>query len=113
MIAKLRSLNYLNDKAFAQTWAGLRVQNRGYGARRIELELKIKGIDPSVIRETIHDTFKQTSERESAQKLLHKRFRDASFAEPKNLRRAVALLQRRGYGNMVIFELLQIRVDED
>jgi hypothetical protein len=33
--------------------------------------------------------------------------------ETKVLRRAVALLQRRGYGDKVIFDLLKYSIDED
>jgi SOS response regulatory protein OraA/RecX len=44
VIAKLRSLNYLDDLSFAQIWARSRLESRGYVPRRVEQELRLKGI---------------------------------------------------------------------
>ena len=107
MIEKLRSLNYVNDHSFARTWALSRVQDRGYGPGRIERELTTKGISPSVIGEIIGEIFDQENERETAKKIILKRFGETNLKEPKTLRRAVALLLRRGYSEQVILDLLQ------
>jgi regulatory protein len=113
VIAKLRSLNYLDDLSFAQIWARSRLESRGYGPRRVEQELRLKGIDAGVIRDTMQQSLTHTSEQESARKILTKRFGDASLQDAKAQRRAVALLQRRGFGSKVIFDLLKYRIDED
>ena len=113
VIAKLRSLNYLDDLSFAQIWVRSRLVSRGYGPRRVEQELRLKGIDASVIRETMLESLKNTSEQESARTILTKRFGGASLQDSKAQRRAVALLQRRGFSSKVIFDLLKYRVDED
>jgi len=113
VIAKLRSLNYLDDLSFAQIWARSRLESRGYGPRRVERELSQKGIDSKVIRETLHQILQQTSEQESARKILTKRFGGTSLQDDKAQRRAVALLQRRGFSSKVIYELLKYRIDED
>jgi regulatory protein len=105
-IRKLRELNYLNDDAFAESWAQYRVKNKGYGPRRIEQELRAKGIEPSLTREAIHALFERGSEKEYAAKLLQRKFRKEQLSDPKTLRRAIAFLQRRGYSSAVIFELL-------
>ena len=113
VIAKLRSLHYLDDLSFAQIWARSRLESRGYGPRRVEQELRLKGIDTNVIRETIQQSLNHTSEQESARKILTKRFGGASLQDAKAQRRAVALLQRRGFSSNVIFDLLKYRIDED
>ena len=113
VIDKLRSLHYLDDLSFAQLWARSRLESRGYGPRRVEQELRIKGIGANVIRETIQQSLNHRSEQESARKILTKRFGDASLQDAKAQRRAVALLQRRGFSSQVIFDLLQYRIDED
>ncbi len=113
VIAKLRSLNYIDDVSFAQIWARSRLESRGYGPRRVEQELRIKGIAANVIKETLRQSLQQTSEPESARKLLTKRFGGASLQDAKSQRRAVALLLRRGFSSKVIFDLLKYRIEED
>ena len=113
VVDKLRSLHYLDDLSFAQVWTRSRLESRGYGPRRVEQELRIKGIDANVIRETIRQSLNHTSEQESARKILTKRFGGASPQDAKARRRAVALLQRRGFSSKVIFDLLKYRIDED
>ena len=113
MIKKLHSLHYLNDETFARSWSLGRAQDRGYGPRRIEQELRSKGIGQSLIRETLRDTFDQVDETERAKRLLTKHFKGGNFTEPKILRRAVAFLQRRGYSSKVVFNLLRYSIEDD
>jgi regulatory protein len=112
-IERLRALNYVNDESFARNWALARARDRGYGPRRIEQELKRKGIAPSVIREVVREAFEQYDELAQARQFLTKRFRGESFREPKALRRAVGFLQRRGYSARVISELLHLSTEEE
>lgn len=112
-IAKLRSLNYLNDESFARNWALSRAQNQGYGPRRIEQELRTKGIGQPLIREIVRETFAQEDEEALARQLLAKRFKGQDLKKAKVLRRAATLLQRRGYSAKVIFDLLKYSIDED
>lgn len=113
VVAKLRSLNYLDDLSFAQIWARSRLESRGYGPRRVEQELRRKGIAASMIQEAMRPSLQHTSEQESARKILTKRFGAASLEDIKVQRRAVALLQRRGFSSKVIYELLRYQIDED
>jgi regulatory protein len=113
VIARLRSLNYLDDLSFAQIWARSRLESRGYGPRRVEQELRVKGIDPNLIHDAMRQSLQHTSEQESARKIVTKRFGSASLQDTKAQRRAVALLQRRGFSSKVIFDLLKYRIDDD
>jgi regulatory protein len=112
-LAKLRSLNYLNDKSFARQWALSRAQDRGYGPWRIEKELQTKGIAPPLAREITRETFAGQDETAFAKRLLDRRFKEQDLNEPKTLRRAAAYLQRSGYSAGVIFDLLKCSIDED
>jgi regulatory protein len=112
-IEKLHSLHYLNDETFAHTWALGRAQGRGYGPRRIEQELRIKGIGQALIREALREAFGEVDETERAKRLLTKHFKGGDYAEAKTLRRAVAFLQRRGYSSKVIFNLLRYSIEDD
>jgi regulatory protein len=112
-LEKLRSLNYLNDETFARNWARSRAETRGYGPRRIEQELRTKGIAESLIREVISASFGQVDEWKKAKSLLEKRFKSKRFDDPRMLRRAAGFLQRRGYSSKVISDLLKHPLEDD
>jgi regulatory protein len=113
VIEKLKSLRYLDDQAFARTWALGRAQDRGYGPRRLEQELRIKGVNQPLIEEALRQTFDEVDETGQAKRLLTKHFKGGDLTEPKTLRRAVAFLQRRGYSSKVVFNLLRYSMEDD
>ena len=112
-IERLHSFHYLDDEAFARSWALARAEDRGYGRRRIDQELRSKGLGQALIQDTLRDIFDQVDETASAKRLLAKRFKGENFKDLKTLRRAAAFLQRRGYDGKVIFELLRYPIEED
>jgi SOS response regulatory protein OraA/RecX len=90
-----------------------RTQKRGDGPKKIEQELRAKGIDQSVTREVIRETFRQVDETENARKLLQKRYHKSNFNDPEMIQRAASFLQNRGYSGKTISELLHCPVEED
>lgn len=110
---KLRSLTYLNDETFSRGWALARAQDHGYGPRRIEQELRSKGVEQTLIRTVLRETFDQVDEDERARRLLAKQFKGSNLSEPKTMRRAAAFLQRRGYSSKVVFNLLRYSIEDD
>ena len=106
-VKKLLALKLLNDGTFARAWASSRVEGRGYGPLRVERELKQKGIAKSLIAQILDETFNRQQGKERAKQLLEKRFRGEDLSDAKVLRRAVAFLQRRGYRDSVIAEILK------
>ena len=111
-LEKLRSLRLLNDEAFARGWARGRAEGRGYGPLRIERELRQKGVARPLISQVVKETFGREEGRERARGLVAKRFRGKDLGDRKVLHRAAAFLQRRGYRNAVIAEVLKLPVDE-
>ena len=105
-LAKLRSLNFLNDEVFARGWAQGRSEGRGYGPLRIERELRQKGIADDLIRQVVDETYGREEGKEKARELLEKRCRDKDLGDPKILRRAIGFLKRRGYRDSVIAEVI-------
>ena len=57
VLVDLARLGYVNDRQFAEQWASGRVRLRGFGRRRIEQELRTKGIDRDVIGEALGQVF--------------------------------------------------------
>lgn len=112
-VARLRELNYLNDGNFARSWTAAKVTSRGYGPKRIENELRAKGIKPTVIREAVVEAFSEGEEKRNAKHLIARRYSDLDSKDPKQLQRAAAFLLRRGYSSKVIFEVLKFSVEAD
>ena len=111
-LEKLRSLNLLNDEAFARDWARGKAEGRGYGPLRVERELRQKGMARSVIQEVVRETFGQQEGKEKARALLEKRFRGKDLGDRKILQRAIAFLQRRGYRSSVIAAVLKLPLED-
>lgn len=49
-VEKLRELGYIDDEGFAREYAAYLSEKKGMGARRVEYELKMKGIDGDTVK---------------------------------------------------------------
>jgi regulatory protein len=99
--AWLEHLGYLNDERFAQHYTAEKVR-AGWGPRRIEAELRQKGIDRSTIKQVLEggeDKAQAAIEGyETLMALVRRRF-GAQFASDADTaeRRLTGYLARRGY----------------
>jgi regulatory protein len=106
ILEKLHASRYAGDQIFAREWTRGRAESRGYGPLRIEQELRAKGIGDALILEILHEIFAGDYERRKAMEILQKQFGREKLADPRILRRAAAFLQRRGYSETVIQDIL-------
>ena len=89
VIERLKVRGYLNDKVFAESFVRAR-QNAGkYSRRRIELDLRSKGIADSIVKEVLHD---EVSDTDALRKLIAKRVK--RYDDPTKLK---AYLLRAGF----------------
>lgn len=112
-LEKLRSLKLLDDEAFARNFTQARIEDRGYGPLRLERELRRKGVAKALVGRILDETFGKQGGKDRAQALLEKRYRGKDLNDAKNLRRAVGFLQRRGYRDSVIAEVLKQPLGND
>ena len=102
-------LGYLDDGKFAAQWAASRVRSRGFGRRRLEQELRIKGIGRDIIKETLNTLFEESTETDVARKEAEKKLRTLTRFEPEVRRRRLAgFLERRGFSSDIIRTILPI-----
>jgi len=107
VLVDLARLGYVNDEQFARAWARGRIRLRGFGRRRIDQELRSKGVAPEIIRESLAEVFGETSETETAMHVAEKKLRTMQHVEPEARKRRLAgLLERKGYAFDVIREVL-------
>ena len=105
-------LGYLNDRTFAEQWARSRIMLRMFGRRRIEQELRYKGIDREIVREVLAEAFGEGQEIETA-KLAAKKKNQAmkSVDRETGRRRLAGFLERKGFSSEVIRMVLR-RLDK-
>jgi SOS response regulatory protein OraA/RecX len=98
----LRALGYLDDSALACALAERRLAS-GWGALRVRADLERLAIEGDAARAGIAAA--EAGERAAAERLLEHR------ASPADVRRAAALLARRGFGEEVASALFGLDLD--
>ncbi len=101
-------LGYLDDAGFARQWASARIRLRGFGRRRIEQELRNKGISREIINKTLGAVFEDSSEADIARREAEKKLKSLGRFEPEvRWRRLAGFLERKGYTSEVIHSILR------
>lgn len=108
VIARLIELKYLDDESFARQWARNLAVNRLYGNRKIEMSLAEKGIDRTVIQQSITQVREEISEKQAINRLIEKKVKGKKIIElnEKEKRRLAQNLMGRGFPAGLIFEAL-------
>ncbi len=100
-------LGYLDDARFARQWAEAAVRNgKGYGSR-LRFELQRRGIAVEIIEQVLAEIATDQTEPAMVKAVLARRFAGFAFhqATPREQRRIVQYLQRRGFSTAVIFQI--------
>ena len=107
-LSGLVRLGYLDDEKFARLWAESRVRLRAFGRRRIDRELREKGIDPSIVQEALDEIFTVEQEIDIAEKAAARKVKGMQFLDRETRRRRLAgFLERKGFPYDVIRDVLK------
>lgn len=93
----LEEIGLVDDRAFGETYARELFQRKGYGSRRVRQELLRKGIRGDLLEELLDRFGSQEDAGENIRRVLEKRY-PLWKEDEKVRRRALAALQRLGYG---------------
>ncbi|MBR6551671.1 MAG: regulatory protein RecX [Clostridia bacterium] len=108
-IEKLSYFGYLNDEEFARMYSKYLFETKKFDVRRINSELKLKGIDREII-----ENVTKTLDNEPIQRIiemLSTKF-SSGFKDEKTKKRFIAKLQRMGYSwNDIKSALLECEID--
>ena len=109
VVVDLVRLGYVNDRQFAEQWASSRVRLRAFGRRRIEQELRRKGVDREIIGEALAAVFGAAPELGTAMSAAEKKLNTMRSADRETRRRRLAgFLERKGY----TFEIIRRVINE-
>lgn len=106
VLARLKEHGYLNDAAFAETYARLRQENQKLGARRVSQDLRQKGVCPELVAQTIDAGYAQTSEEALAREHLARK----RIGKPQNDKETARVMRRlvaAGFSTGVIYKILR------
>jgi len=113
MLDRFEEIGLVDDEEFAQLWVQSRQQSRGLSGRALALELRRKGVDDEIVRETI-DAIDPESEEEVARALVRKKLRSLrNVDEQVKVRRLVGALGRKGYGPGLAYRLVREEIGAD
>lgn len=106
VIARLKEYGYLDDAAFAETYARLRQENEKLGARRVRQDLKQKGVKAELVEETLDARYGETNEEALARQYLERK----RIRKPENERETARVMRRlvtAGFSTGVIYKILR------
>jgi regulatory protein len=106
VLARLKEHGYLDDAAFAETYARLRHENQKLGARRVKQDLKQKGVHDTLIAETIEARYSHSDEEALAREHLERKH----IHKPENEKETARVMRRlvtAGFSTGVIYKILR------
>lgn len=116
VITFLKEYKFLNDKALAKTMVINKSQYKKYGRNRIKQELYNKGIEQSIIENTITQELDREKEYENALALAYKKQKTIKDTDTRKVYEKIGrYLSYRGYDFEIIRRVLNVilKVEED
>jgi len=106
VVRRLKEYGYLDDAAFAETYARLRQENQKHGVRRVRQDLQQKGVGAELITETLDARYGQTNEEALAREHLERK----RIRKPENEKETARIMRRlvtAGFSTGVIYKILR------
>jgi regulatory protein len=101
VITRLREGGYLNDARFADSFAGWRRDNEGFGQARVVRDLMARRVAPELAKKAVESAFKESDETEMIEKYLARKYRGKDLpvllSEEKHLASAYRRLRTAGF----------------
>jgi regulatory protein len=114
VISRLRDYGYLNDKRFAENYAGARLENQGLGRSRVLRDLRQRKVSDSLATGAVERLYKNVDEMELIDSFIRRKIRTSkplpeALEDPSQLASAYRKLIRAGFGSSnVILALKRI-----
>jgi regulatory protein len=106
VVKRLREHGYLDDAAFAETFARLRQENEKFGVRRVRQDLRQKGVHTDLIDTTLEARYGETNEESLARQHLERK-RIHKPTNEKEIARVMRRLIAAGFSTSTIYKILR------
>ena len=115
IISLLEKNNYLNDREFTLNWVKYRMENKPLGRRSLEYELREKGVDSEIIKDSLDEVYTgEFDEYEVAVRLAEKKISSLNKRKIEDnviKRRLFSYLQRKGFSYDTIERVIENILD--
>ena len=98
VLEKLERLNIVNDKRFAEMFVRDRMKLKPKGKKVLEIELKQKGIENTIIEEVLGELIDSDSEKELLERVLEKAIKKyGDLGDKENKQKIIQYLISKGF----------------
>ncbi|MBI1791748.1 MAG: regulatory protein RecX [Acidobacteria bacterium] len=111
VLARLKEYGYLNDRQFAESYAGARLENRGLGKSRVLRDLRARRVAPAVAERAVAKAYSGVDENSLIEQFVDRKIlrlrSGALFQDPKELASAYRKLIRAGFTSGNVLRVLK------
>ena len=118
-VLRLREIGYLNDERFAESFAGARVVNQGFGKSRVLSDLRARRVPPKLAEQAVEQALEGRVEAEMVDAYIARRMPSLAaggkIEDQKKLASAWRRLRRAGFSpgaSMAALKKLAARPEE-
>ena len=106
VITRLREYGYLDDAAYAETFARLRQENEKLGARTVRQKLAQKGVSHALVEEAVETRYAGVNEETLARQYVERK-RQRKPEDERDTARIMRRLVAAGFSTGVIYKILR------
>lgn len=111
-LARLKDYGYLDDRAFAESYAAARLENQRFGRNRVLRDLRERRVGSTLAEGTVRKVYQNVDEEKLVEDYLRRRFRAPVLQDEKELAAAYRRLLRAGFSSGTVIRVLK-RVAKD
>ena len=98
VLAQLQNDRFIDDARFAETFARDKLNLSGWGAYKIKMSLRAKGVSREIIEEVVTPMFEATDMAERLVEIMQRKMRTLKFSSPYDAKaKLVRFAVSRGY----------------
>src|SRR5262245_60238984 len=112
IISRLRDYGYLNDKRFAESYAGFRLENQGVGKSRVLRDLQQRKVSSGLAEGAVNRVYRDVDEMKLIDRFISRKFRPKTplgeaLQDPRELASAYRRLIRAGFSSSSVIQALK------
>jgi len=112
VIRRLYDCGYLNDQRFAESYAGMRLDNQGFGKTRVLRDLRERRVSSGLAEEAVAKVYEKVDEQELVEDFIRRKVRtkkplQEALEDPNQLASAYRKLIRAGFGGSLVIQTLK------
>lgn len=106
-LARLKDYGYLDDRAFAESFAAARLENQRFGKTRVLRDLRQHRVAPSLAEGAVRKLYQNVDEEKLVEEYLRRRVRAPVLQDEKELAAAYRRLLRAGFAPGTVIRVLK------